>query len=152
MKVYDDSGIHMTYPDSTQNGFKIISRTKNVATNYTESEWVRFTGTGGELNINGVLTEVAYPQGNQTEISLKEFAVGTWLYPNYPGGEIRNYDNAFTFGSPYTQTKGPVLGTTSSPNTAYVSFYMKSKDYATTHTMMFKVYCNDWSRITITYP
>jgi hypothetical protein len=133
-------------------GWKILTRTVNIAANYQVKEWIRFTGTGGEMNINGIIYEFAYPQGNQTEMTYKETSVGVWLRPDYPAYELRSYDTIFYMGSPYTQTQGPSGGTTTGPNTSWIGFNAKSKDYATSHTMTIKAYCNDWSRITITYP
>lgn len=152
MRINSNEGLHMTYPNSTMHGWRILSRTVDVATNYVSKEWLRITGTGGELNVSGLLCEFACPQGNQTEITYRETNVGVWLYPNSPSLEVRTYDVVFSFGSPFTQTTIASGGTSSSPNTSWISFWVKSKDYATKHSITFRVYCNDWSRVTITYP
>lgn len=147
MKVYNSQGLVSANADFTGSGWRIISRTIDVPTNYTNLSVFRFTATGNtELDIQGELIEVAYPQGNQTEISYREFDFSVWLLPG-TGGEGRFYNQKVAYGSPYTSTATPTL-----TGTNQYDLYVRSKEYATTHCVTLKVYCTHWNLVTLTYP
>lgn len=160
MKVYSTNGVNF---DVTNNntGWRTFSRTINAPSNYNSVPVITFraSGTGGEMNLNGRATEVAYPQGNQTEISYREWALGLWVYPEYPSWELRVWVNSSTngqgpipsYGSPYTQNQIP-LGTNPSTGVVDWTLYAKSKDYATTHCWQYTIFCQNWSRIQVIYP
>lgn len=147
MKVYNSQGLVSANADFTGSGWRIISRTIDVPTNFTVLPVFRFTAAAGnELNIQGELIEVAYPQGNQTEISYREFDFSVWLSSGL-GSESRFYNQKVAYGSPYTSTATPTL-----TGTNQYDLNVKSKDYATTHCVTLKVYCTHWNLVTITYP
>lgn len=148
MKVFSTEGLKTANTDFTTGGWKILSRTIDIAANFVTSPVVRFTVTGTiELDIQGEITEVAYSQGNQTEIAYKEYNFSAWYLPPTGGYEGRFFSQKINYGTPFMSNMTMTL-----ESNTQMTINAKSKDYATSHSVMLKVYCNDWSKVTISYP
>lgn len=160
MKVHNSSGL--AFPTQNVNyGWKTFARTVNIYSTYTNVPVIVFTCTGGypTVNLNGRATEVAFPTANQTEISYRNWAFSGELNAPANTGEVRVWTNSssngngpiLSLGSPFTQTAAPTLNNPSTGNVNF-TFYARSKDYNTTHCWQYTMFCQDWSKITVTYP
>ena len=133
MKVYSTNGVDFSV-NNNNTGWRTFSRTVNAPSGYSSVPVITFraSGTGGEMNLNGRATEVAFPQGNQTEISYRDWAFGLWVYPEYPSWEVRVWVNSSTngqgpipsYGSPYTQNQIP---SATNPSTGVLDFTLYAK-------------------------